>query len=285
MKNVWVYHINPKSPENYKYGWDVNEPKTILETEDLMWHASNMRRQLGIGDMLCVYSKKMLDKSDGVYVAGTITEVDPDEGMFTWQPEQRWSARLIVAPILTETLRVFFGRGYGSPMQRLPPHKKAKWLALLDANTEVVDGVPVVTVPNAEPSGPSTAYNPVARKENGHLGEKFILKLLKKRYPRAAGYQVIHVAESKPSSDHDIAVYKAGTAVRLVEVKTRVGWPNEPVLISEYELGCRRLHKHRHSIFIVYLGRDKTIASVLELADEDTYTLSTRQYWLHPAVQ
>jgi len=283
VKDVWLYHINPKSPQQYTYGWDIHEPKTLLETEDLCWHSSQMRKQLAIGDVLCVFSKKMLSRPDGVYIAGRITEVDQDGGMFTWRPEHRWSARLLEAPVLTETLRTFFERGYGSPIQRLPPEKQAEWLTLL--NTELFDGIPVVTVSNAGKNGKARTYNPSARKEHGILGEKFVLKVLKRRYPKSAGYEVVHVAASKPSSDHDIAVYKRGMLVQIVEVKTRVGSLNEPVLISEHELRCRRLHKGKHSIFIVYLGAGKAVAAVLELREENTYTLSTRQYWLHPAQQ
>lgn len=282
MKNVWLYHINPKSPAKYNYGWDVNEPKTMLKTKDREWPASQMRNQVTVGDMLCVFSKKMLGKPDGVYVAGTISQLDQYSGTFTWRPNRRWSTRLIAAPVLTETLRRFFGRSYGSSIQRLPPSKRAKWVTLFDAGNEIVDGVPVISVGNSKQSKPATPGHPYGSKENGVLGEKFVLKILKKRYPKGAGYEVVHVAASKPTSDHDIAIHKGGVLVRLVEVKTRVGSPNDPVLISERELRCRTLNEGRHSIFIVYLGIGKSVASVLELNAKDTYALSARQYWLYP---
>ena len=283
MTNIWLYHINPKSPEGYEYGWDVNEPRTMLKTEDREWRAQQMRKKVAVGDLLCIYSKKMKGRPDGVYVAGTITRVNEKAGTFIWRPDQRRSARLVIAPILTDTLRAFFGRGYGSPMQRLPAGKMTKWLTLVDSRSEVLDGVPIVRV-TSKPANPPGNENLFASKENGVLGEKFVLKLLKKRYPKSGRYDVVHVAADEPGADHDIAVHKGGKVVQLVEVKTRVGSPDDPVIISERELRCREVHKGKHAIFIVYLAAGKEVSSVLEVGAMDAFTLSPRQHWLTPAL-
>lgn len=282
VKNIWLYHINPKSPERYSYGWDIHEPKTMLKTKDREWPASQMRYQVAIGDMLCVYLKKMKGKPDGVYIAGTIVNVYTEEGTFIWQPNSRWSSRLLVKPVLKETLRSFFGRGYGG-MQRLPHAKKRKWQHLLMAS-EVFEGVPVIIADKSGGADRATSTKTFAGKENGVLGEKFILKLLKQRYSKVDGYEVVHVAASEPSSDHDISVHQGGKLVRIVEVKTRVGLPDDRVLISEHELRCRKLYKGKHSIFIVYLGSRKDVMSVIEVQTADAYTLSPRQYWLRPSI-
>lgn len=130
MKNTWLYHINPKSPEGYEYGWNINDPKTMLKTKDREWPASQMRKQVSVGDILCVYLKNMKTKPDGVYIVGRITKVDPDEGTFIWRPDRPWSAQLVVAPISKETVREFFGRGFGGAMQRLPVKKTNQWMTL-----------------------------------------------------------------------------------------------------------------------------------------------------------
>jgi len=115
-------------------------------------------------------------------------------------------------------------------------------------------------------------------------GERFVLRLLRRRFPKSLGYVVTHVAAANPGCDHDIAVRLGKRLVQVVEVETRVGSPDDQVMISENELRCRQLHKGKHSIFIVYLGAKKAVSAVLEIGATDAFVLSPRQHWLHPAI-
>ncbi len=282
-ENVWLYHINP-SKGRFDYGWDKEEPRTLVGSADKVWPAANMFKQVAVGDLVFVYLKEMAGYPDGAYVAGEITAVREPEGCFRWRCDRGRSAKLLMSPITTPTLRRFFGRGFGNYMQRLSSTKRGRWLSLLDGQDQgdIIEGVPVVTVKTSARSGGGHG-NPIASKEHGALGERFVVGVLRRRFPKAEGYRVVHVAARKPSSDHDIAVQHGKRIVRLVEVKTRVGVPNDPVLISENELRCRKGHRGKHSIFIVYLRLDGTVDKSLELRDDDTFTLSPRQHWLWPA--
>lgn len=133
--NVWLYHINPKSPQAYDYGWDVDRPRTLLTSKDRTWGAANMRNKVAIDDVICVYLKGMKTQPDGVYVVGRLTSVSPGKGTFRWRVDGALSTRLVTSPIPKDVVREFFGRGYGSPMQRLPMEKAANWIKVLDGTT------------------------------------------------------------------------------------------------------------------------------------------------------
>ena len=278
MNNVWLYHINPKSPADYWYGWNVNEPKTMLKKAHREW--PHLRKQMAVGDMLCIYSKGMRDKPDGVYVVGSIEAVQPGSETFRWRPDRQRSEKLVTAPIVTAALRTCFERSYGSPVQRLPDGKMKAWLELVGGGPAEVPIIRVMSKPTKKVGG----GNPFASKENGLFGERFVLGVLQRRYVKSEGYEVVHVAKAKPGADHDIAVYKGRKIVRLVEVKTRFGNPGEPVIISENELRCRQKHAGKHAIFIVYLATSKEVSKVLEVQAENAFELSPRQHWLYPAV-
>ena len=284
MTNVWLYHINPKSPAGWTYGWNVDEPKTMLKTADREW--PHLRKQMAVGDMLCIYSKGMEDKPDGVYIVGTIEAVQPGSGTFRWRPDRQRSAKLIAAPIVTDSLRSCFKRAYGEPVQQLPDGKLKAWLKLVGGRGTPAKGkaaAPFIHV-TSKTTKTTGGGNPLASKANGLFGERFVLGELRRRYAKSGGYEVVHVAKAKPGADHDIAVYKGGKLVLLVEVKTRFGSPGDPVIISENELLCRQKHAGKHAIFIVYLATDKKVSTVLEVQAKNAFALSPRQHWLYPAV-
>ena len=111
----------------------------------------------------------------------------------------------------------------------------------------------------------------------------YVLKCLKKEFPKSKGYNVVHVAETNPTGDHDIDVLKGKLKILLVEVKTRADEAGVArVLISENELRCRRDWKGRHRITVVYLNRSGGVARCLNIDEDDAFTLSARQYWLTP---
>jgi len=146
---------------------------------------------------------------------------------------------------------------------------------------EVFNGVPVVKAKGVPPAlAPKSDSG--ANREHGILGESHIVKLLTKRHAHADGFTVEHVSKSDPGSDHDIVVKRNNQIVYRVEVKTRVGIPGDPVMISERELVCRRNHPKTHQIFIVYLNKGASVRSVLEIGRRNSYALAPRQHWLTP---
>jgi hypothetical protein len=281
MTNVWLYHINPESPEGYSYPWRTYEPKKVFAAKGKIWSAPQMWKQISVDDLICVFLKKMKVKSDGVYIVGVVTAVNESKRQFTWRPDQQRSAKLLIAPVTPDVVRACFGRSYGAGIQRLPSNTRARWLAEIRPRGQIFDGVPVVIV-KSKLSGEIKSDYPFASKKNGTFGEEYVLKLLRKRHTRASGFEVTHVAKLKPSSDHDISVSKNGKVVQFVEVKTRLGSPNDPVLISENELRCRRRHGGKHTIFIVYLRSAGRPHSLLEIQTKDAFALSPRQHWLKP---
>ncbi len=282
MSGVWLYTINPRSPAGYGYAWDVEDPETLNDTKDHEWTVSKYRRRIAAGDLIFFYSKNVRTKPDGVYGAGIITEVHADEGTFVWAPDRALNRRLVAQPVPTKKVKYFFGRGFGGSM-RPPrsPRLQRDWLALVGRSIYASDAVP--TTPACAKAGkrPET-WNPLASREHGLKGEIHVLGILRRRFPKSAGFSVTHVAKVNPSSDHDIAVHRADSVRRLVEVKCTVGSPGDQVIISENELRCRRKYRRRHSIFIVYLNDRKKVTSVVEIGDEDWFDLSPRQHFLRP---
>ncbi len=281
MKNIWLYHINPKSAYGYEYGWTPENPASILNSTDREWSSGRMFNKVAVDDLICVYMKNIGEKTDGVYVVGNVVSVSPHKAMFSWRPDRKRSARTLMFPILTDTIKKFFPRSYGSSIQLLAPGKQQKWIDLLGLG-DVTNGVPRVKTRKPPKSTTSPTSDPKASFEHGQLGEKHVLEILLERYKESPGHKVVHVSAKNPGSDHDIAVLKNGVAVLFVEVKTRVGKPNDPVLISEREVQCRKANQSRHSIFVVYLGSKAKIRGVLEIDSKGKFELKPRQHWLFP---
>ncbi|MBC7368726.1 MAG: DUF3883 domain-containing protein [Undibacterium sp.] len=279
-KTIWLYHINPNSPQGYGYSWDVDNPKTLLLKNDKEWGAKQMFNQIKPRDMICVYMKNIGANPDGVYVVGRVTRVDVGGRTFVWEADEIRSAAILSRPILKEEMRKFFARSHGHGMQSLLPAKQKKWLLRLGRG-EVFDGVPVVKAKGI-PRALAPNFDSGANRERGILGESHVIQLLAKRYSRADGFTVVHVSKSAPGADHDIAVMRKNKTVLIVEVKTRVGVPGDPVMISERELACRRNHPAAHQIFIVYLNKGSSVRSVLEIGSHNFYALAPRQHWLTP---
>ena len=99
----------------------------------------------------------------------------------------------------------FFGRAWGAAMTRLPSHREAEWGRRFGGKAVLVEGAPVVSV-KKKPGGGWT--NPAASKANGHKGELYVLKCLKREFPKSKGFTVVHVAATNPTGDHDIEVCK-----------------------------------------------------------------------------
>ena len=279
--NIWLYNINPKSPQAYRYGWDVDEPKTLLKSGDKEW-GTTAPRQVQVGDMVCVYMKNLKGKPDGVYVVGFVTEVNVGARTFTWRVDKARTLQTLVIPIEKEAVAKHFGRGFGAPMRRIK-HNRTAWLARVATGGSREGGRPIAKATKKPSKAKAEAcWNPKASKENGLKGEKYVLRLLRKRYPAKNGFQVVHVAADSPSADHDIAVMRAGKCELYVEVKTRVGAPGDRVIISENELKCRKRNKGKHAIFIVYLAASKKVHSTIEIGSTDAFELSPRQHFLIP---
>ncbi len=277
---TWLYHINPKSPKGYTYNWDVDRPKTLLRTNDKEWGADNMFNQIKRGHMICVYMKNIRPNPDGVYVVGKVTKVHVDRRTFVWEADVTRSAAILIRPILKEEVQSFFDRSHGNPVQRLPHAKRQKWLQRLGRG-EFVEGVPLVRAQGV-PRALSPGFDPITSREHGVIGELFVIKLLSKRYPSAKGFDVVHISKGNTGADHDIAVMCGDKIVRLVEVKARVGVPGDPVLISERELVCRRANPAVHCIFVVYLNKDASVRSIIEIGFGNSFALAPRQHWLTP---
>jgi Holliday junction resolvase-like predicted endonuclease len=227
--------------------------------------------------------KNIPPNPDGIHIVGRIVKVDPEERMLWWRPDQRRSARTLAAPIPAEVIRRFFGPGTGGAMQRLPATNECKWRRLLRYG-EVVEGVPLLRVRGRPKKRTPPKVDPRVKREHGQKGERHVLKILRGRYPQTEGYKVVHAAKENPGTDHDIAIHKGSRVVRLVEVKTRVGVPGDPILISDRQIDCRRKNRGAHSIFIVYLNQGSSIRCVLEIGSRDSFALAPHQFWLTPPV-
>jgi hypothetical protein len=278
---IWLYHINPKNSQGYTYGWDVERPSTLLKSKDKDWDAGQMLYQVKPGDLIHAYMKNIAPNPPGVYVVGTVTGVDIEDGTLHWRVDENRSAGTLTRPIGKDTVRAYFGRGYGGSMQRLPAGKTKRWLRLI-GHGEVTDGIPLVKA-RTKPR-PMADTDPIVSRENGLKGERHVMSILKKRYPKSEGFQVTHVSQGDAGSDHDIGVKRRGKRVRLVEVKTRVGRPPQPVIISERELLCRKENSSAHSIFVVYLGLKGSIRNVVEIDSKNAFALKPRQHWLTPGI-
>ncbi|MBI2920136.1 MAG: DUF3883 domain-containing protein [Planctomycetes bacterium] len=282
MSGVWLYTVNPKSPAGYGYAFDVENPESLNRTKDNEWTIYKYRRQIAAGDLMFFHFKNAGKKPDGVYGAGIITEIRADEGSFEWQPDRALNQRLVARPVLTDTVKAFFGRGFGESIRPpLSPKLARRWLALVGRPVKSSDPIPV-TPPGSKSRIRHSNWNPAASREHGIIGETHVLQVLRRRFPKSAGFSVTHVAKRYPSSDHDISVECARSVVRIVEVKTTVGSPGDAVIISENELRCRRKYGRRHSIFIVYLNHAKKVTSSLEIGDKDSFELSPRHHFLRP---
>lgn len=239
-----------------------------------------MFKKIAKGDWLCVYMKNIRPNADGVYIVGRVSKVNVDERSFVWEPDEKRSAVIVSSPIRKEEVQGFFGRSYGAGMQELPPAKQKEWLRRLGRG-EVIEGVPLVKAQGI-PRALSPSPDPISSRKHGVMGELFVIKLLLRRYPRAEGFDVVHVSKTNVGSNHDISVIRGSKIVRLVEVKTRVGVPGDPVMISEHELECRRANHQVHGIFIVYLNKGGSVRSVLEIGSRNLFALAPRQHWLTP---
>jgi hypothetical protein len=133
--NIWLYHINPKS--GWTYGWDIEDPQTMLQSSDREWPAGNYFRELAIGDILCVYQKNIPPNPPGVYVAGKVVAVSVPAHTFRWRLDQKRSTRFLAAPIGPDVIRKFFPRSYGASLQRLPKAKQKAWLKILDSGETI----------------------------------------------------------------------------------------------------------------------------------------------------
>jgi hypothetical protein len=137
--NIWLYHINPSNPSGWEYGWDVTQPESLLESSDRIWPAHNMFRKVAFGDLICVYTKSIEPNPDAVYVVGTVTEVLPETREFRWKPDQARSLATLSSPILSDVVRRFFGRSYGSYMQQLPAGNHREFMQLVEPKTPPPD--------------------------------------------------------------------------------------------------------------------------------------------------
>lgn len=281
--SVWLYHINPDSPQRWTYRWDVARPSTLLSSRDKTWPTGNFFRKIRPGDGIAVLMKNTgCPTGDGVYIVGDVIAVDEKDREFVWRPDLPRTAPLLHSPIPVPIVRQFFGRGFGAAMQRIDSALIGEWHQLVSRRGDVHDGSAVLRVTKRLNGAEPLPRDPMVSREHGDLGERHIVRLLRSRYPRRDGYTVVHVAATEPTADHDIAVVREKRRILTAEVKTRVGSLCEPVLISERELVCRRRWAGRHVIFVVYLDRTSTVIATLELRDDRDFRLSPRQYWLWP---
>jgi hypothetical protein len=281
MPNVWLYHINPKSPYGYNYGWKTERPETILKSKDRVWSSGNRFNQVAVGDVICVFMKNIGKRVDGVYIVGNVTSISPENAEFSWRPDPQRSARTLLSPIGVEDIRKFFPRSYGESIQPLEPGRRRAWLELIGVG-EVTDGVPRLKARTLPQSTPPPLADPKVSKEHGQIGELHVLAILRERHKSKPNRKVIHLSAKDPGADHDIEVWEDGVPISFVEVKTRVGKPGDPVIISEREIACRRANRKRHSIFVVYLGLKSRIRGVLEIDSVGAFQLKPRQHWLFP---
>lgn len=225
---IWLYHINPKNRYGYTMGWDVKRPETLLKSPDRIWGAGTMFKKVQPGDMICVYMKNIAPNPDGVYVVGKVRRVGLEGGVsFSWTVDREMSAKVVVSPILTSSLRRTFPRIYGGSMRPLDEKYQSRWLSMLGLENRVFRDTPVIKTTCSTTTGKSriSRSDPLVSRENGIKGERHILALLKQKFPLKDGYRVVHVAAKNPGSDHDISVSRNRTVIHLVGAKTRVGKP------------------------------------------------------------
>ena len=283
--NIWLYHINPNNRYGYTMGWNLERPRTLLRRSDRTWGAGSMFNKVRPRDMICVFMKNIPKNPDGVYVVGNIQDVGLKGGTsFSWAVDREKSAKIVVSPILTDMIRKCFPRIYGGSMQPLAERHRKTWISLLGRENKVFNDAPIIPVRKSPRRKQlrQTVGDPLVSRENGMKGERYILALLRREFSPNDGYRVEHVAARDPSADHDIAVSKGRTVIQIVEVKTRVGKPSDPVIISDRELGCRKRHRAKHVIFIVYLDKSGNVHSTLRIGRTDAFQLLPRQHWLHP---
>jgi hypothetical protein len=240
-----------------------------------------MVKRIAVDDMICVFMKNIRGKPDGVYVVGQVTRIDRPAREFSWRLDLARSARTLVAPVSTETIKRFFPRSYGHSVQPLDAKKRSKWIGLLGRG-EVLEGVPAVKAKGHPRMIDLPAVDPEVSAAHGRLGEQHVIKILRKRYQHIRGSNVVHVAAKDPGADHDLEVRVGRRVVQFVEVKTRVGKSGDPVQISERQMRCRRVYRGRHTIFIVYLGPKATVRDVREIDSSGRFALKPHKHWLFP---
>ena len=129
---TWLYTINPTAPQGYDYGWTVSRPETLLASSDKVWPTHNYFRQVAPRDRIAVYMKNTgAETGDGIYIVGDVIAVSEPAREFTWRPDRARTSALVRAPIPTEVVRYFFGRGYGGAMRRLQADRTREWSQLL----------------------------------------------------------------------------------------------------------------------------------------------------------
>ena len=129
---TWLFTINPHAPQAYEYGWNVDEPETLLAATDKTWDTHNFFRAMKAGDELAVFMKNTRAATgDGVYILGLVTHVDEAEREFTWRPDRPRTRKLVDAPIPYEVVLHFFGRGWGGSLRRLKPGLEREWARLV----------------------------------------------------------------------------------------------------------------------------------------------------------
>lgn len=280
---IWLYHINPESPHEYSYEWDIKRPRTLLRRRHWEWAAGNMYQKVAVDDLVCAYMKNIPPNPNGIYVVGRVERVNIAERTLCWRPDQALSARILESPIRPEVIRDFFGRGYGGSMERLPTTKEREWLRLL-GHGEVTEGIPLVKAQGQPTVQTLPAVDPRVSRKNGLKGELHVIKILRARYPKDKGFEKVHTSTIDPDADHDISIRRGRRVVRLVEVKTRMGAPGDPVLISQRQIARRRRNRLLHSIFIVYVTNARSIHSVVEIGERDDFVLKPRQFRLVPGL-
>lgn len=129
---TWLFTINPRAPQAYEYHWDIDEPETLLEAADKTWGTANYFNKLKVGDELAVYMKHTgAVTGDGIYVLGTVIEVDAAAREFTWRPDRKRTRKLVRAPLPPEAVLYFFGRGWGGPLRPLKAGLEREWARLV----------------------------------------------------------------------------------------------------------------------------------------------------------
>jgi hypothetical protein len=282
---IWLYHINPRNRYGYTMGWDIARPSSLLRSSDRTWTAGKMFNKVRPDDVICVYMKNIPKNPDGVYIIGTVREVGLEGGeSFSWSVDRERSARVVLSAIPKHTIRKFFPRSYGGSMQPLAKQRHSAWHSLLGHQNTVFNDTPVVNLrmPPRRTQTHMAGGDPIVSRENGLKGERHVLALLRREFAARDGYQVVHVAAKDPAADHDISVKKGHKVVQVVEVKTRVGKPPDPVIISDRELTCRKQQHGKHVIFIVYLDKARSVHSTVRIGRSEAFRVLPRQYWLHP---
>ncbi|MGH8639846.1 MAG: hypothetical protein ACREUZ_22185, partial [Burkholderiales bacterium] len=202
---IWLYHINPKNRYGYTMGWNISHPSSLLRSSDRKWGAGTMFNKVKPGDTICVFMKNIPKNPDGIYIIGTVRQTGLEGGDFSWSIDRERSARVVLSPITTPTIRKFFPRSYGGSMQPLAEHRHKAWLSLLGRNNKVFANTPVVNLRKPPPQGHPRVVSgdPEVSRENGLKGEQHVLALLRREFSLRDGYRVEHVSAHTPGSDHD----------------------------------------------------------------------------------